>query len=67
MSGQEKFDTCRNRSREEHQNEGVAEIGCGSCFKGPTRGYFCWALELPNIVPAICESCVKYRTKEIFN
>lgn len=63
MTGQEKFDTCRNRSDEIHNTVSTAQIGCGGCFKGRTAGYFCWVKEINPVVPEICEGCKSYAAR----
>ena len=66
MSGQEKFDNCRHRSLEAHPILGTAFVGCGSCFKGATVGFFCWKKEITNVVPELCEVCTSFQSKDFF-
>jgi hypothetical protein len=60
MTGQEKLDTCKFRSREKHVTQ---ETWC--CGRRPKEGYLCFQMiGIDNITAEICEHCVMYENKE---
>jgi hypothetical protein len=64
MTGQEKFDSCKHRSKEKEPIDGAGISGCGACSKSATEGYFCWKTGIVDVNPEICENCKHYITKE---
>ena len=66
VTGQEKFDTCRHRSKEVEAIDGASLSGCGGCSKVPKFGYFCWRMEIDDVNPGVCEVCKSYGSPELF-
>lgn len=64
MTGQEKFDSCRFRSKNKEPIDGAGISGCGACPKTAGEGYFCIKNGLTDINPEICEVCNYYKIKE---
>lgn len=58
MDGQEKFDTCMYRSKEQHFTQ---EVYC--CGASQKMGFLCIRKLLDNVTPAICEGCIFYQSK----
>ena len=66
MTPQEKFDTCRHRSREVQAIDGASLSGCGACSKVAKEGYFCWKKGIDDVNPGVCEVCKSYAGPELF-
>lgn len=60
MTGQEKIDTCKFRSKEKIQ---VQSAGC--CGRTAVENYTCFLfVDLAGITPDICDKCVYYQARE---
>jgi hypothetical protein len=66
VTGKEKFDNCRHRSKEVQAIDGASLSGCGSCSKVPKEGYFCWKMGIDDVNPEICGVCKSYAGPELF-